>query len=93
MEHAGAAASGEDGAGMSTPTSPSALRLLWDGLACIIIGLCLRSLSDQTMQHFMAQILADIRDAAVTDAWQQPVHATPLAQMRAAQRQAHGERE
>ena len=72
---------------------PSALRLLWDGIACVIIGLCLRSLSDQTMQRFQVQILADLRDAANEAAWHAPTHATPLVQLRAAQRQAHGEDE
>ena len=78
---------------MKARNSPSALRLLWDGIACIIIGLCLRSLSDQTMRRFMARVLTDLRDADNEAAWQAPTHATPLAQMRAVQRQAHGEDE
>ena len=56
MEHAGAGASRESGAGVNTHKAPSAPRLLWDGIACVLIGMLLRSLSDETMGRFLEKI-------------------------------------
>jgi hypothetical protein len=42
-------------------TPPAAPRLLWDGIACILIGLLLRSLSDQTMALFLTKVYQNWR--------------------------------
>lgn len=41
---------------MSKHKTPTAPRLLWDGIAAVLIGLLVRSLSEQTMETFISKL-------------------------------------
>ena len=45
---------------MKARNSPSALRLLWDGIAAVLIGLLLRSMSAESVTLFVTKIAREV---------------------------------